>query len=197
MSGLKLSYSAVRRCSSSIGSSPIAIRRVSAIFASIAASMGPLASKNLALSEFLSGGVSIFFNAGENLIAASAHEHGGPAATVRRAYPWRRAHQAERVNAFTGACKTWPVTTLRRGGARMSGLPGASLTFSLERPKVQVGVFDAFGLFNRDDGVVSLRGWCAGHDRVGQVVGGSGTLEGRPADFAPQKMRSRGLQLRR
>jgi hypothetical protein len=50
---------------------------LSAIFAEHSSEHGAIGVKNLALSEFLSGGVSIFFNAGENLIAASAHEHTG------------------------------------------------------------------------------------------------------------------------
>ena len=138
MSGLKDSYSAARRCSSSTGSSPIAMRRtVAPSSRSMALSIGPLASKIWPCAR--SSGEALSSPAvPERISSPPVHTSTrGPAATVKRAYPWEASAPSRAgVTRCPARASTWPVTTSSpRRRTNCPTRPVASLIFSLGRPK--------------------------------------------------------------
>ena len=141
------------------------------------------------MTELLGGGASVFFNAGEDLVAAGAYEHTGTSRNgqARIALGGERTKQGG-GDAFTGACKDLAGNDVFAAAAHeLSGLAGGEFNLFAGAAEGfgQVGVLDAFGLLDGDDGVVALGHGRAGHDGVGQVVGGTGTLKGASGgDFA-------------
>ena len=159
------------------------------VFAEHGGEHGTVSVKDLTLAEFLGGGAAVFFNAGENLVATGAYEHTGTCRDGQTRIPLggERTEQGG-GDAFTGACEYLSGDDVFAAAAHeLSGFAGGEFDLFAGAAEGfgQVGVFDAFGLLDRDDGVVALGHGCAGHDGVGQVVGGAGTLQGAAGgDFA-------------
>ena len=152
------------------------------VFAEHGGEHGAVGVKNLALAEFLGGGAAVFFNTGEDLVATGADEHAGTCRDGQAgiALGCERAEQSG-GDAFTGACEDLTGDDVFTAAAHeLPGLAGGKFDLFAGAAEGfgQVGVFDAFGLFDGNNGVVALGHGRAGHDGVGQVVGGAGTLQG-------------------
>ena len=152
------------------------------VFAEHGGEHGAVGVKNLALAEFLGGGAAVFFNTGEDLVAAGADEHAGTCRDGQAgiALGCERTEQSG-GDAFTGACEDLTGDDVFTAAAHeLPGLAGGKFDLFAGAAEGfgQVGVFDAFGLFDGNNGVVALGHGRAGHDGVGQVVGGAGTLQG-------------------
>ena len=121
---LVLCYEAVHQLYRVVTDSDAAHLR--SVFAEHGGEHGSVGVKNLALAKFLSGGASIFFNAGEDLVAAGAHEH---ARTSRNGQACV-ALGCERTkhgggDAFTGACEDLAGDDVFAAAAHeLSGLAG-------------------------------------------------------------------------